>query len=218
MQLFESWIDAVFDHAVSSYDRAWWWSGDAALQAAPPALHVAHLARLFGDPVPPLDGFADSQIAQGLQYLIDTGAGGQARFLVEPVVPLPNRLRGVAAIQRLFALLFAPRCSPHLAHLDEAGAGPLNGLCYMWWDIFPFVASGEPAERGAIEAAMLGVLTATLSLDSIACQEAALHGLGHWQGDRSLVAPAIDAFLARHTAARPELLAYARAARVGCVN
>ena len=37
--------------------------------------------------------------------------------------------------------LFAPRCSAHLSHLDrgEMIAGPLNTLCYMWWDILPGV-------------------------------------------------------------------------------
>jgi hypothetical protein len=66
---------------------------------------------------------------------------------------------------------------------------------------------------------MLDVLTATLALGSIACQEAALHGLGHWhwRGDRSQVAPIVDAFIARNPGARPELLTYARAARGGCV-
>ena len=218
MLTFASWIDAVFDHAVPFYDRPWWDEGDEVLFAVPAAEHVAHLTRLFEDPSAALDGFADSQIAQGLYYLIDTGAGGQVRFLMDRAVPLGDRLRGVASMQALFAGLFAPRCTPHLSHLSEAQPKSLNGVCYMWWDILPFGRVDDAAEQRATEAAMLEVLRATLALDSLACQEAALHGLGHWQGDRAAVQGIIDAFVNRKAAARAELLAYARAARAGCVN
>jgi hypothetical protein len=58
-----------------------------------------------------------------------------------------------------------------------------------------------------------------LALDSVACQESALHGLGHWQAAYPHVVEAtIDRFLAARPRARPELVAYARGARAGCVQ
>jgi len=57
-----------------------------------------------------------------------------------------------------------------------------------------------------------------LALDSVACQESALHGLGHWhslQPDR--VESIVDGFLAAHPTTRRELVTYARSARCGCV-
>jgi hypothetical protein len=58
----------------------------------------------------------------------------------------------------------------------------------------------------------------TLNLDSIACQEAALHGLGHWARYRSGdVAAVIDAFLGDGRSKRAALASYARSARCGCV-
>ena len=57
-----------------------------------------------------------------------------------------------------------------------------------------------------------------LGLGSLACQESALHGLGHWQRqDASEVARIIDAFVLSQTELDPRLLAYANAARCGCV-
>jgi len=57
-----------------------------------------------------------------------------------------------------------------------------------------------------------------LTIDRVACQESALHGLGHWQRRwPTEVARIIDEFLARNANARAELLAYARSARGGCV-
>ena len=127
--------------------------------------------------------------------------------------------RDSGAIGALFAKLFAPRCSPHLSHLDEAGASALNVSCYMWWDLIPFLGRPDDPARREIDDACLGVMERTLDLDSIACRESALHGLGHWHGGYPRrVESAIDAFLGAHPDLRPELVRYARSARSGCVQ
>ena len=74
------------------------------------------------------------------------------------------------------------------------------------------------ADRQALHLAALETMAKILEFDSLACQESALHGLGHWhrifpQQIESL----IDEFLLLHSGARPQLLTYARAARGGCV-
>jgi hypothetical protein len=57
-----------------------------------------------------------------------------------------------------------------------------------------------------------------LGLGSLACQESALHGLGHWQPQHaSEVARIIDAFIMSQRELDPRLLAYAKAAQCGCV-
>jgi hypothetical protein len=56
-----------------------------------------------------------------------------------------------------------------------------------------------------------------LEIDAVACRESALPGLGHWHLDHpEKVASLVDRFLVTHPAARPELLASAKAARSGC--
>jgi hypothetical protein len=109
--------------------------------------------------------------------------------------------------------LFKPRCPPHLSHLDE-DAGPLIGVCYMWWDVFPSLAlAGDPDLPN-----LHGSALSTLEINSLACQESALHGLGHWQREYpARVAVIIDKFLETTADADPGLLAYAQSARCGCV-
>jgi hypothetical protein len=141
---YEDWLEHVFSHEIRTCQAAWYFDLDAPWWDGPPAVTVAYLTRLFEDPDPALAYFADSQIAQGLHYLIDSGAGGYVLALSQSAVALQDRLRCLESIGTLFAHLFAPRCTPHLSHLDEPGAGPLNVTCYMWWDIFPV---GGPAAR-----------------------------------------------------------------------
>jgi hypothetical protein len=100
----------------------------------------------------------------------------------------------------------------------EYEANPLNSICYMWWDIAPLYGkSGDPA-REALDDAALEVMEKCLSLPAPACQEGALHGLGHWQhAYPERVTTAINAYLNASASLPPELVAYARNARRGCV-
>jgi hypothetical protein len=215
---YEDWLEHVFSHEIRKYQAAWYFDLDAPWWDGPPAVTVAYLTRLFEDPDPALAYFADSQIAQGLHYLIDSGAGGYVVALSQSAVALQERLRCLESIGTLFAHLFAPRCTPHLSHLDEPGASPLNVTCYMWWDIFPVGGPAGDPDGGAMDQAILSVMEGMLDLPSPACQESALHGLGHWQTRHSdQVGAIVDRFLSQHTGLRPELAAYARGARTGCV-
>jgi hypothetical protein len=59
----------------------------------------------------------------------------------------------------------------------------------------------------------------TLRLPNPACQESALHGLGHWaHAYPAFAAATIDAYLAANPTLRPELARYAEAARSGCIQ
>ena len=215
---FEDWIEHVFSHEVPTYHAAWYFDVEADWWDGPPALTISYITRLFSDPDPPLTYFADSQIAQGLTYLIDCGAGDQMSALSQVSVPLEVRITCVESINGLFGKLFDPRCSPHLAHLDEPDRGALNDVCYMWWDTFPFAPLFEGPDFREIEQAALGVMERSLELECPACHESALHGLGHWlQADPGRVEAIIDRFLKKNADLRPELAAYARSARSGCV-
>ena len=70
-----------------------------------------------------------------------------------------------------------------------------------------------------IDDAILHVMVRTLRLESEACREGALHGLGHWHRthpDRST--SIVDACLASDPQISPELRQYALAARTGCIQ
>lgn len=214
---FDEWVVHVFDHPAS--DPKWYFDLDAEYWHGPPAAVVAYLTRLFEDPGPHVARYSNEQLGQGFWYVASNGASGYMFALLDEQVELEARVRCVRAIGALFARLFAPRCSPHLSHLDEPGANPLNVSCYMWWDLIPFLGRPDDPSRREIDDACLGVMERTLDLDSIACRESALHGLGHWHGGYPRrVESAIDAFLTAHPDLRPELVRYAQSARSGCVQ
>lgn len=214
---FDAWLVHVFDHEVGG--PQWYFAPDAAYWQGPPAVTLAYLTHLFEDPVPCLHAYSDEQLNQGFWYIVSNGASDYLLALLEQQVPLQARLRCIRSFVNLFEKLFAVRCSPHLSHLDEPGANPLNPSCYMWWDIMPILAQPDVPARRELDAECLWVMERVLGLDSIPCQESALHGLGHWHADYPQPTErAIDAFLAVHPKLRPELLSYAKNARRGCVQ
>ena len=148
---FDAWIEHAFGPAVRFDGNAWYFDLDCDWWDPEPAEAIAYFTRLFEDPEPALRWFADAQIAQGLTYLVDTMAAGDDGWFSAPAAPVQHRLRCVAAIATLFAQLFAPRCTPHLGHRSETG-GPLNTVCYMWWDVFPAIALPGDPHRTALEA------------------------------------------------------------------
>jgi hypothetical protein len=214
---FEVWVRHLFDHPAGG--PQWFADPDAPYWVGPADVTVAWVTRLFDDPLPPLEPYSDAQLGQGFWYLVSNGASDCMFALLDGSVPLDDRVRCLRATTTLFRRFFAARCAPRLSHLDEPGCGPLETTCYMWWDLLPI--SGAPGDPGrvAFDRAALDVMADILAVDAVACQESALHGLGHWRSAYpDAVAAIVDRFLATQTGARPELLAYARSARAGCVQ
>ena len=73
-------------------------------------------------------------------------------------------------------------------------------------------------ELRTVDEALLWVMAETLRIESEACREGALHGLGHWHLNYPARTEAIvDAWLAERPSLSPELHRYALSARSGCV-
>ena len=214
---FHDWVPYVFDHEVGGPE--WYFDIKVSHWQGSPAVVVAYLTQLFEDPLTSVGSYSDEQLSQGFWYVASNGASDYMFAVLNEQVPLEARLRCIRSFVDLFQKLFAVRCSPHLSHLDEPGANPLNVTCYMWWDILPIGGQPDVASRREIDEACLQVMEQGLNLESIACQESSLHGLGHWQHQYpQRVDQVIDPFLAAHPNLRPELLGYAKSARRGCVQ
>lgn len=215
---FEHWLSYVFDRPVAEPGQEWYWDAAANGWDEPAAEALQFMTRAFEGAATLLEPYSDAQLNQGLWYLADNACSSHMFALFDPSLPWADRRRGLRSLQGLYEQCFARRCTPHLGHLDEPGAGPLNPVCYMWWDILPIAPQpGDPARAG-LDREILGVMEATLGLDSIACQESALHGLGHWQSSYPRrVTEIVETFLQRRGNLRPGLRAYALNARRGCV-
>jgi hypothetical protein len=204
---FDEWVRHLFDHPVT--DPAWHWDVDADYAELEPQVVVSYATRLFQQAGELLAPYTDAQANQGLWLLISETAS-PLYALAEASIPLEQRVRCIRSISTVFDQCFVARCTPHLSHRDEPGAGALNPICYMWWDIFPLHRQPEDKELREIDEACLSVMETTLQLPSVACQESALHGLGHWGlSYKSQCQSIIYAFMQRHRDLRPELREYA---------
>ena len=216
---YKDWIDYVFDRTDLASGQAWYYDHEADWWNPLPEQAVAYLSRLFDNPEPLLGRFVDNQIGRGLHYLVDNSNSNHCVALSDSSVPIDQRAKCIYAMLSLFIRIFEPRCLPILSHLDEARGNRLSGACYMWWDIMPLAAMSKPRNSDPIHDACLAVMRNTLALPNPACQESALHGLGHWaHAYPQFTAATIDAYLAANPKLRPELVRYAQAARSGCIQ
>lgn len=209
------WIEYVFDHPVT--DPAWYWALDAPEWKEPPAQVATHIAETFEDSGRLLARFSDEHLNQAFWFLVSNSCSEFMYALVDPEVPSSSRLRALRSFLPLFEQVMAARCSPHLSHLDEHGANPLNAACYMCWDILPIHGRPEEAARAEFDAEVLVLLRRLLSIPHDACRESALHGISEWSIYYPQVQHIVDEFLSVTPHLRPELVSYALRAKVGNV-
>jgi len=212
---YAAWLEMLFAHEASD----WYFDPEVALPGLPPAETAAHVLRLLEAPGLLIGRRSDGQIASGLKYLFDYMTGfADVRDFADPSVTTAQRMALASQIDRLWTQIFAARCAPVLGHMSET-ATPLDMLCYMFWDGFHGIDVADPRERPDLNAAFIEAMGRILAIPHAACQESALHGLGHWGDQAPERAEAlIDAYLAENRATRPELKRYALAARGGCVQ
>jgi hypothetical protein len=217
---FEHWLTYVFDHPAGELSNAWywdfdrdWWDEDSHLVET-----VQFLTQAFENAAVLFEPYSDAQLNQGLWFLVSNACSNHMFPLMDESVPWSARRRCIYSIHPLYEQCFARRCSPHLSHLNEPCVNPLNLVCYMWWDIIPISGKPDDPARKELDEAILQVMESTLRLDSIACRESALHGLGHWQvyyPER--VGEIVDKFSMSRPNLPEKLEAYMKAAYVGHV-
>ena len=197
---FEDWLTHVFDHPVpEGQENAWHWDLDRDWWEEDSPASVDFMTRAFENAAVALEPYSDAQLNQGLWFLASNACSSHMFSLMNEKIPWPERERCIESFQALYEQCLARRCSPHLSHLDEPGASPLNLVCYMWWDIIPLYGKPDDPAGRQLGEALLQVMETTLELDSIACRESALHGLGHWQhAYPQRVGEIIDSFSMRH--------------------
>lgn len=209
----DAWAKDAFDHPVTY--PAWHWSDDA--QDFPDSEHTLRMmTAVYSNPERFLGHYSDAQLNQGLNMLASNACSNASFSFSNRCIALELRCVGLRAIGNLFELLFAKRCSRTLDEWDAPGASPLDSVCYMWWDIFPFVGGSSAVEETRI---CLSIMEQSLASPSEVCQYSALHGLGHWfYGTPEMTVPLLDRYMQTHPSLHPRLRAYAALARVGEVQ
>jgi hypothetical protein len=215
---FEGWVRRNFDHPVT--DPEWYKENEADVWQDPASMTVTYLTRAFENAEEVFQPYSNEQLAQGLWWL---ASASEYMFAVLDVsVPWPDQRRCLASMYELFAQCLLPRCQPeHLSHMDFGGvSGPLNTLCYMWWDLLPIyghTGATPGSQEAETDKICLDVMERILWLGSDACRESALHGLGDWgRYYPEEVTSIIDNFVADNTLS-PGLILYVENAKRGSV-
>jgi len=219
---FDEWLTYLFDRPESDYGTHWCFErpDDEPVWDAPRELSAEFIARTYEDPKLWLNRFSDAQLAAGLEYTWNPSHSDVGFSIRDGTTPMPLRLRAVRALVPLYERCFLTRCEARLSHGNESLENPLNGACYMYWDVCPFHTAMDEGKLPQLEEACLQVMEATLQLDHDACRESALHGLSHWYyGHPKRVEKTISGWLKeRERSLRPELVRYAKAASRGDVQ
>lgn len=215
---FDQWLAAVFDHPVEK--REWYWDENFEdywdrLQLSD-AVTVEYMTRLFLAP-DQLERYSLEQVAQGFWFLIGESSPGKSAYaLLNSEVPLSARVDCIRAMANFFRMFVVPRAKGRADEQRE----DFQGICYMWWDIFPTYGAQrfgeETGGESGLHTACLNVMAEMLSMPSELCQLSALHGLNHWhKAYGGNVEEIIDNFLKTTPDLTNRIVEYVRKVRVG---
>lgn len=209
---FERWVRECFERPLAG--GACVCGTDLDHDFETPVQALEWRARLFASAGSLLHDYSNEQVAQGLDHLASHSHSDDMLALAAPSIPSDVRIRCLESFVPLFRDVFAVRCAPLLSSVPSSSSNPLNGVCYMWWDAMDYYPGPEEPGRRPVDLVAVRTMGELLDLESIACKESAVHGLGHWRhAYREQVEALLDAALASAHDWPPGLTAYAERAR-----
>jgi hypothetical protein len=201
----ESVTDFIFGHPVPEDPdaRGWYWHVDLTFD---PREQAGHLTAIFRNAARLRSRYSPGQLEQGFWYLISGANGGIRELLWNPAVPWAARAGLIDATVTLYRDLFA--------------VDPLDSSSHMFWDgiAYDYGLTRDPrsnAEDRRVQNAIFEALVQILALDSLTCQRAALHGLGHLRHRET--EKAVQDFLDRNPNLSEDDRTYARACAKGTI-
>lgn len=135
--------------------------------------HITNLyIQMFGHAGQLLNLFSKSQLEKGLWMIMNSGLKGYTAYdlVWENKIDIGLKEKLIYSMFDLYLTLFTVE--------------PFNHICHMWWDslgyrFYRIINPVENSEYQRLQHVMFVTLQKILQLDSVDCQFAALHGLGH---------------------------------------
>lgn len=227
---FDEWLKWAFDHPVVAEGGKEWWQqlpdedeGGIWLDR-PPERSLAFATKLFENPLSYLSSYSDAQIGHGLWFIVYRTCSKHFDGLVNPRVDLDLRTRCIRSLENVSRELFATRCSENVRWNYT---NPLDQICYMLWDLV--VSDADFAKLNLdgtyqivrdpeIDREFLDTLGRIVGMPNVACQQSALHGLGHLVRYAKLGSDVIQQYLDHQPNVRSDLREYAQRALVGRIQ
>lgn len=167
-------VKFIFEHPLANQEqdeKPWYWDDDLDLDFNPTEI-LALYEKLFSEPVFLLNKYSEELLEQGFWAMQSCLLPCSVAELIWDVqVSRELRKKVVFSMPSLYGKLFA--------------LNPLETSSNMWWDsiAYGFYCGNKSRDRSEEEKemqdAIFEALDKILQLESLDCQIAALHGLGH---------------------------------------
>jgi hypothetical protein len=197
---FENWINFAFNHPAKATPKEvpWHHLVEWSFKYNNSLHQLKNCVRLFENTSLIENFYSWVQIDEGLWFLL----WNVAEHLVEDEdLPLNDRKELIESMVLLYKNLFINQ--------------PFTTSPFMWWDSICysyFIESNVSKDEQDIREIIFPALKTILEIDSIKCQVAALHGMGHLRHkDTKSV---IREYLIEHPSLTKEVIGYAE----GCIN
>lgn len=180
---------------------------------------IQKMTTLFTESDESLKNFTASDIATGLSAIMSATGFGLSGILIDKRVDLDLRIKCIKSMHTFFEQFFNQKCKPILTNSSTSimKSISINEACFMWWDWCLIVPKYDSDESTDIDNNVIKIMESILKLDSIACRESALHGLGHWADDYpEQIGGIIDNYVST-TQDQQEIILYAEKAKQGLV-
>ena len=212
---YDQWIEHLFREFAScssqsdqmdvSYPHAW---------NSNPRMLVEHYTSFLNDPVPVVVKHGKDAVGDVLWSLV-SGLHGVFVDVCHPKIPREFRDRAILSMSTLMQRL----ASEHLTHGLWNTWNKLDTAVFMYWDIAAIWPPKGTDEGKSFLEVCLSEMKLALKIDHPVAQLHSLHGLGELYGHSpDQIAPIVDAWIASHPYANPEIIEYAQHARDGRVQ
>lgn len=181
----------LFDRDITEDDEeSKYWYLDINLWIEANSEHIANLyIQMFSNADQLLQLFSEGQLERGLWMIMNSGLQGYTAYdlVWENKIDVALKEQLIYSMFDLYRTLFAVK--------------PFNQVCNMWWDsigyrFYRIINPVENSEYQHLQHVMFVTLQKILQLDSVDCQFAALHGLGHVRHPEN--AGVIQAYIRQH--------------------
>ena len=88
---FDEWVAHVFDHDAHQ-GLQWYFDIDSDYWDGPPDVTITYITKLFENPSPYLQPYANEQLNQGFWYLVSNSGSDHMFALLDETVPIVARL------------------------------------------------------------------------------------------------------------------------------
>jgi hypothetical protein len=135
---YQRQLNHIFNRPTT--EPAWYWQDhwEEGIFDDDPLSAFTFIETLLKDIKTDLSPYSDDQIGLGLEYVFNNANSNLACDFKVAEIHIERKVEAIRSSFALFRDIFNPRCEPMTSAFSKEKSSPLNGICYMFWDICPW--------------------------------------------------------------------------------